>query len=225
MTVQAWRYRSNAQRKDAAITEMSIRSLVSDLDARNRELAAAAVGPIVAFVGDSNVLRWHPEKRFTKFASLNRGIGGFTSAQIRGRIGKDVISVHAEAVVILGGTNDFLRSPECVTAAHAAFDNLTNAARTALLSGASVYLASVLPISPGSSSCQRGIKELNEHLLQQAGVDGYTFVDFHSQLADTAGGFRPDLSDDGIHANERGFTLMSTRLMEIVDKVPWINRH
>jgi len=192
--------------------------------AANAALGAPKPGePRVVFFGDSITDNW-PKEGYGGFFPgkpyVNRGIGGQTTAQMLVRFRADVIELRPAAVVILAGTNDIAANagpakPEQIQ------DNLASMAELARVHGVGVVLASLLPVSddkkdangqPLTRTVQRpteSIRALNRWLSEYAAKNGHVFLDYFSAMADARGLLRPELDDDGLHPNARGYAVMA----------------
>ncbi|MDE2051949.1 MAG: GDSL family lipase, partial [Gammaproteobacteria bacterium] len=62
------------------------------------------------------------------------------------------------------------------------------------------------------------IRRLNDWLRSYAGWSGAEFVDYYAHLATPAGAFRPDLSNDGVHPNAKGYKVMTALLQGALAK-------
>jgi lysophospholipase L1-like esterase len=151
---------------------------------------------------------------------VNRGIGGQTTAQMLVRFRPDVIALRPRVVVILAGTNDVAGNAGEVTT-EAVEDNLATMAELAKEHGIKVVLASLLPVSddkkdanglPLNRTRQRPpetLKALNRWLSQYAAKNGHVYLDYFAAMADGSGLLRPELNDDGLHPNARGYAVMA----------------
>jgi acyl-CoA thioesterase I len=177
----------------------------------------------VVFFGDSITDNWSKEGYGGFFPGkpyVNRGIGGQTTAQMLVRFRADVVELRPAAVVILAGTNDIAGNAGPVTAEQI-HDNLASMAELAGTHGVAVVLASLLPVSddkkdasgqPLSRTVQRpteSIRALNRWLAEYAAKNGHVSLDYFSALADANGLLRPELTDDGLHPNARGYAVMA----------------
>lgn len=61
--------------------------------------------PLVVFFGDSRAQQW-PAPASNRFRFLNRGIGGQTTEQVRGRFDEHVKPLKPRVVIIEAGVND-----------------------------------------------------------------------------------------------------------------------
>ncbi len=84
-----------------------------------------------------------------------------------------------------------------------------------------VVLSSLLPISdyeknkegkPIIRSVQRPpeqIKALNEWMKKYAADTGEVYLDYYSAMVDEKGFLRDELSEDGLHPNQKGYDVMA----------------
>src|SRR5215204_958878 len=141
----AYRYRTQAKALSTAMWELSKARSAADADELNRDARAAAVGATV-FIGDSLAGGWRTAAAFPGAATINRGLGGYTTTEMLNRIKSDVIDLKARTVVIMAGTNDLLlNNPDCDIAAEKVAKNLFEAVQISARDGARVFLASVPP--------------------------------------------------------------------------------
>ena len=87
--------------------------------------------------------------------------------------------------------------------------------------GIKVVLASLLPVSddkkdanglPLTRTRQRPtetLKALNRWLSGYTARNKHVYLDYFSAMADASGLLRPELNDDGLHPNARGYAVMA----------------
>ena len=177
--------------------------------------------PKVIFIGDSIVARWKLENSFPGKDYLNRGIGWQTTSQVVLRMHQDVVDLHPKTVVIEVGTNDItgifgeVSMPEMQSNYRAMYEIASS-------NGIQVLFASVLPVNEYSKQAKslhvltlhppEQIKELNQWLRGFCSEHGLQFLDYYSAMADDRGFLRSDLSEDGVHPNEQGYSVMTNML-------------
>jgi len=177
----------------------------------------------VVFMGDSITDSWDDPKYggfFPEKPYIDRGISGQTTPQMLIRFRADVIALQPRVVVILAGTNDIAGNTGPITLA-AIEDNLTSMFDLAHAKGIRVVLASLLPISDyertkdGQAiirSKQRPpeqIKELNAWMSKYASAHRGIYLDYYSAMADDKGFLKEELSEDGLHPNQKGYEVMA----------------
>ena len=167
----------------------------------------------VVFFGDSITEAWVSKAPafFEGHHYLARGIGGQTTAQMLVRFRQDVIALRPQAALILAGTNDIAEN----TGPYRQEDtlgHLQSMVELAMAHGIHVVLASILPArnyrwSPGREPAGK-IIALNTLLRAYAEKNGLVYLDYHAAMADTDGGLKASLSEDGVHPNRAGYDLM-----------------
>lgn len=189
----------------------------------NAKVVAVANGEQrVVFLGDSITDSWDDPKYGGFFPGkpyIDRGISGQTTPQLLVRFRADVIELHPSVVVILAGTND-LAGNTGPTTLEAIEDNLASMAELAATHHIRVVLASVLPVSdyekskdgkPIIRTAQRPpeqIRALNEWLRRYAAENRLIYLDYYSAMIDEKGFLKDELSNDGLHPNEKGYQVM-----------------
>jgi len=176
----------------------------------------------VVFLGDSITDAWvSPESGgfFPGKAYLDRGISGQTTPQMLIRFRPDVIALQPKVVVILAGTNDLAGNTGAMTLGQIE-DNLASMAELARAHGIRTVLASVLPVSNYGHDRQGNpldmrinrppekILELNAWIKKYASQYGYVYLDYFSAMVDPQGMLQPELSEDGLHPNAKGYAVM-----------------
>jgi lysophospholipase L1-like esterase len=164
----------------------------------------------VVFMGDSITEFW--SKSQWNSAHINRGISGQTTPQMLLRFRQDVIDLTPNIVVILAGTNDVAGNTGPATNDMIA-GNITSMVQLARANGIKVVLASVLPASgfywnPEARPAPQ-IIELNRQIKIIAKRYGCIYLDYFTAMVDADSGLKREFSEDGVHPNETGYTVMS----------------
>ncbi len=186
----------------------------------------------VVFIGDSITDSWD-DPRFGGFFPgkpyLNRGISGQTTPQMLIRFRPDVIALKPDVVVILAGTNDIAGNTGPMTL-EAIQDNITSMAELARANRVRVVLASVLPVSdyeksadgqPRTQTVRRPpekIKAFNDWMRNYATQNKLTYLDYYSAMIDDKGFLKDELSNDGLHPNEKGYLVMMPLAEQAIEK-------
>lgn len=196
--------------------------------ARYRDANAATTSPAkeenrVVFMGDSITDSWDDPKYGGFFPGkpyIDRGISGQTTPQMLVRFRADVIALKPRLVLILAGTND-LAGNTGPTTLQAIEDNLSSMFDLAHANGIRVIFASVLPVSdyektkdgqPILRTKQRPPEQiiaLNAWMKKYAAMHGGIYLDYFSAMADDKGFLREELSEDGLHPNQKGYEVMA----------------
>ena len=184
----------------------------------NDSAATAAERPRVVFMGDSITENWKlGDPGLFEQGILNRGISGQTTPQMLVRLRSDVIALKPRIVHILAGTNDVAGNtgpnrPQDFK------DNIMTMAELARAHGIRVVLASIPPAASFNWRPQLHpagqIQELNRWLRDYASRNKFDYVDYYSVLVGPNGGFKPELSNDGVHPNREGYRLMRKQVAQ-----------
>lgn len=168
----------------------------------------------VVFLGDSITDAWKLAQYFPGKRYVNRGISGQTTPQMLVRFYPDVINLRPAAVIILAGTNDISRNtgPETLEMIE---DNFRAMCDLALKHSIKVVLCPLLPISDYTQYKQTerrppsDILKLNDWLRSYAAEIRGEVADYYAVLVDEKGMLKEGYSGDGLHPNDRGYTLMA----------------
>jgi lysophospholipase L1-like esterase len=212
------------------VKESQVRS--SDRDNVNRYTEAnQRVGPPnpdmprVVFLGDSITDGWRLNEYFTGRDFVNRGISGQVTSEMLCRMKADVIDLKPAAVLILAGTNDIARGVSIRTIQN----NLTMIADLAEAHKIKPLFASILPVhdynrdkNPRYEMTKARqpsvIVNMNIWIRELCRQRGYTFVDYHTPMADKAGFLQKELADDGLHPNSMGYRIMAPIALEAIGR-------
>jgi acyl-CoA thioesterase-1 len=179
-------------------------------------------GSRVVFLGDSITQGWDLSAFFKGKPYVNRGISGQTTPQILLRFRQDVLALKPDMVVILAGTNDLAENTGPTTLAMIE-DNLKSMAELARENGVRPILASVLPAAayPWKPEIQpiEKILALNQWMKEYAGKEGIVYLDYYSSLVNDQHGLRSEFSDDGVHPNAVGYSIMAPLTADAIAKL------
>lgn len=194
--------------------------------ARYREANAQLQPPAknenrVVFLGDSITDSWKLAEYFPNQPYVNRGISGQTTPQMLIRMRPDVIALKPKVLVLLAGTNDIAgnygeMSNEFIQG------NIESIVELAHKNGINVVLASILPISDYNKnnsgvqiirSKQRPperILALNTWIKNYCAQKNLVYLDYFSATVDDKGFLKPEIANDGLHPNAKGYEIMKT---------------
>jgi lysophospholipase L1-like esterase len=172
-----------------------------------------AILPRVVFMGDSITEFWkiaHPD--FFGDSYIDRGVTGQTTAQMLVRFRQDVIALKPAVVHILAGTNDFGGNGGPTTL-EVIKNNIASMVDLALANDIRVVLGSVPPAGafpwhPTVLEPAQHIVEMNEWLRRFARERNLIYVDYHEPLADERDAMKQTFSNDGVHPNRDGYSVM-----------------
>lgn len=194
-------------------------------EANGKLTAPSATAARVVFMGDSITDIWKLDKSFPGKPYVNRGIGGQTTPQMLIRFRPDVIDLAPKVVVILAGTNDIAGNtgPMSLVEIEGNLQTMTELAR---VHGIHIVLSSVLPVNDYTERSKMffplrspaEILELNRWIKDYAAQNGCVYLDYFSAMVDEKGLLKRDLADDGLHPNERGFSVMAPIAQKAIEQ-------
>lgn len=178
----------------------------------------------IVFMGNSITEGWKQARPnfFARQNYINRGISGQTTPQMLVRFRQDVIDLNPKVVVILAGINDIAGNTGPSNIEMIA-DNIFSMAEIAAANDIEVILCSVLPTNdfpwkPGEEPALKVIA-LNTVLKEYASKKKLTYVDYFSAMSDDSMGLKKDLGYDGIHPNEKGYSVMEPIVEEAITSI------
>lgn len=166
----------------------------------------------VVFMGDSITDNWiNFDPQFFTDGLIDRGIGGQTTPQMLARFRQDVIELKPKAVHIMAGTNDIAGNTGAATM-EMVLGNIKSMAELARAHGIKVIIASIppagaFPWAPDKKPVPQ-IAAMNQWLADYARANGFTYVDYHSAMAQADGAMKPGLASDGVHPTRQGYDVM-----------------
>ena len=171
----------------------------------------------IVFFGDSITAGWelHDPAFFANKNYINRGINGQTTSQMLLRFRPDVIELKPEKVIILAGTNDIAGNTGPTTL-EIILGNLISMCELARANNIEPVLCSILPAfdypwRKGIRPAEK-IETLNNMILQYATDNSIRYIDYYSAMADEQKGLQLNYSEDGVHPNKKGYSIMKSVL-------------
>jgi hypothetical protein len=156
----------------------------------------------VVFLGDSVTAQWRFNQYFPDEDYLNRGINAQLTGQLLTRMKSDVLDLKPAVVVIQGGNFDLARDVPLDLIA----DNVQLMADIAAANSIKVVIASALPGSPQ-------VRALNDWLKSFAAQRKLAYADLYAAVVDV-----PEVSDDGLVPNSKGYRLLAPVLGRALDQ-------
>src|ERR1700681_900661 len=185
----------------------------------------------VVFMGDSITEGWSNPQNGGFFPGkpyINRGISGQTTPQMLLRFRSDVVNLHPQVVLIMGGTNDIAGNTGVIPIEETE-GNLASMAELAHVNGIRVILCSVTPVSdsivtpdgrPMMQTDRRPpqtILELDAWLKKYAADHGHIYLDYFAVMADQKGSLKNEITIDGLHPNASGYSVMAPLAQAAID--------
>lgn len=186
------------------------------LDAWENCLKQARLDADVVFFGDSLTRRGGFDRYFPEKTVCNLGLGSDTIAGMTERVSM-IAAVSPETVFVMGGINS-LRD-DTLDRSVKEYDALMS--RIADSCPASVYVVSVLPISKEKASelgCSPDtIVRFNEAIEASATRCGFLYIDLYRDFATDGGYMTGELTTDGVHLTEEGYTLWTAAISGLLN--------
>jgi beta-glucosidase len=186
----------------------------------NREANARSYA--VLFLGDSITQKWDHslwDRYFVPMDALNAGVNGDRTENLLWRIEHgNLDQQRPEIAVLLIGTNDIgqNRPPRIIAESVREILGVLRSQMPATR----ILLLGVLPRSesPGSER-RRQVSEVNQLIRTCADGERVFYTDIGGALLDRAGRLTREVSPDGVHLSERGYSLLTDRLRLEVGKM------
>lgn len=189
--------------------------------ARYREANKGVTRADTVFMGDSITDLWQ-QPRFGGFfpgkSYVDRGISAQTTPQMLIRFRPDVIALKPKVVVILAGTNDIAGNTGTMTNEDIQ-NNLASMAELAKANSIRVVLASITPVSAYHAAPNAPpqttrrpvdrIQAINTWMKAYAAANKHVYLDYYSAMIDSTGMLKSELSEDDLHPNATGYTVMA----------------
>ena len=176
-------------------------------------LHSAGALPDIVMLGDSITENGNWAKLLEQPNILNLGISGDSSAGVLNRL-KQVISYRPRTVFLMIGINDLVNDiPLDLTEYH-----IRLIASLLLKNDIKPIIQSTLFVRD-NREVNAKVRVLNDGLHVWCAESKVTFVDLNEVLSLNES-LRPDVSDDGIHLNSRGYVLWRDAIRRYIDNAP-----
>lgn len=182
--------------------------------------------PVLVFFGDSRAEQWRAPME-ARFRFLNRGIGGQSSEQVRGRFDLHVKPLKPRVLVVQAGINDlksvalFPERRDAIVASCKA--NLRDIVARATGEGSIVIITTIFPTGPVSPArrtqwspeIDRAVEEVNADVRMLAS-DKVRVLDAYSILG-TNGHVPGELAVDTLHVNDKAYAKLNAELAKVLE--------
>lgn len=184
----------------------------------NASIANSAKSRVV-FLGDSITRRWALKDYFPGLDVLNRGIGWQTTSEMLGRFRQDVIELHPNGVVILGGSNDF-HPASGPSPLEVVIGNIKTMVELAQIHNIRAFVGTIPPMNKTQLSTEEAngiawnsISEYNTFLRNYCDGIRCTLLDFDRSFQ-ASGKPLKQLLEDGTHPTPLGYACMAKEVTE-----------
>ena len=144
---------------------------------------------------------------------LNRGINGDTLAHMVRRLTHDVLDIHPEICLVMGGTNDLLQEVP--------FEQLKNNFLTLverLLDGKILPVIG-LPPPIQNAPLEKALTKFRNWIKSQAKARSLKTMDFYKPFLDKRKRILGSLLEDGVHPSSEGYQLMSQVAIKVLTEL------
>ncbi len=179
---------------------------------KTENAALGRIPPRLVFIGDSITEIWrHADPDLFGEGVIGRGISGQTSPQMLVRFYPDAVALRPRVIHMLTGGNDIAGN---TGPSHP--DDYKNNIRAMVSIARAHGIGLVMgTIAPSSRIYWRPqveprpmIRLLNTWLREFTAAEEIPLIDYNKALVAEDGSFRPDLSNDGVHPNLKGYRVM-----------------
>jgi lysophospholipase L1-like esterase len=155
-------------------------------------------------------------RHFGEAAVLDQGIGGTQTDYGAQRIVRDLASVRPAYTLILYGTNDWnIASCRSHFPCHVV-DNLRLMVRRCKNARSLPVLGTIIPANPDRNIPERNqwVSRMNDLIRPMAAQEGAVLADLEERML--GAGNLPDLFEDHVHPNDRGYEVISAAWFEAI---------
>ena len=198
--------------------------------AENERLLTELQTPTLILFGDSRIAQWSPEPDLGSGAStVNRGISGETTEQMRVRFRADVLQLRPSVVIIQAGINDLVaaslsRDDRQRQILARCIENLAAFAQEAASTGIRVVLLEVIPPATPplyrrpfwDESIRALVEQVNASMAALDADDNVTVVGVEDVLLTGTGSLRPELAKDTLHFTTEAYSLLNQHLSPLL---------
>lgn len=170
------------------------------------------VSPNYLFLGDSITDFYDLGKYFPDEPVVNSGISGHTTEDLLKDMEKRVYQYNPSKVFLLIGTNDLLK--EDMT--EKVIENIKKIAENIKEKRplATIYIESIYPVNHDLSNIignrkNSDIEKINTALKKYCQQEKLTYIDVFKSLVDDNGNLDEDYTKDGLHLNDKGYTVVT----------------
>ena len=188
-----------------------------------RTEARGTLPPRILLIGDSRIHEWRFDGGDLGWETLNRGLVGETTAQLRFRFQSDALALHPDVLVIQSGINDLVAAAALgkagATLANQTLATLQELATQASEMGIPVVLTTIIPpFRPSllrrivwSDEIYGRVQYVNQQLLHWTPPPGVRVIDI-APLKSAEQRLNSSFARDCLHMNAIGYDAL-TRLL------------
>ncbi|MEL0186972.1 MAG: GDSL-type esterase/lipase family protein [Flavobacteriaceae bacterium] len=171
----------------------------------------------IVFIGNSITQggdNW--SEKFNMPGIRNRGIAGDTTDGLLVRL-NEIIFYKPKAVFLLIGINDLYNdnnlSPKYIAKNIIKIVKKINKGS----SESKIFIQTTLPVK--KEKYVKQIQILNQYLKKYLKKGTFEIIDLYSQFTTQSGSIKTDLSDDGVHLNDKGYVVWANYIRPIIESL------
>ncbi len=171
----------------------------------------------ILFVGDSITASFETQKLLPEFNIINKGLSGNQSTHLLKRFNRDLLSSNPDMLFVLIGTNDIAQGftdSEIILNIRNILEISSEKVQTK-----NIFVTSILPTRRNEPRPNERIRDLNNKIKILAEELNVKYLNLHPLFADDLGELRADLTDDGLHLNEKAYEIWANYLHQIFKKL------
>ena len=170
----------------------------------------------ILLVGDSITASFNTRELLPEFNIINKGLSGNKSAHLLRRLNRDLVASTPELIFILIGTNDIAQGftdKEILNNIRGILDICSENIHIK-----DIFIASVLPTRNNEPRPNERIRELNKKIQIIAEELKVNYLDLYSLFVDGTGQLFSDLTNDGLHLNEKAYLKWADFLRKLLNE-------
>ncbi len=176
----------------------------------------------IIFVGDSITERYDLTKYYDYDNKLiiNSGVSGYRTNNIISRFNVLVKQHQANKMFLLIGTNDVSRE----ISADDIFYNIKRIINMTKEQSpdTKIYVESVYPVNNNMEKAGKRtndvIKDINEKLEEYCNQNNIIYINMYDELTDSEGYLDQQYTVDGLHLNDKGYEVVTSKLKKYVEE-------
>lgn len=167
----------------------------------------------ILFVGDSITASFETQKLLPEFNIINKGLSGNQSKHLLKRFDRDLLVSNPDMLFVLIGTNDIAQEftdGEIIL-------NIRNIVEIGSknIQTQNFFVTSILPTRKNELRPNERIRNLNNKIKILAEELNVKYLNLHPLFADDLGELRADLTDDGLHLNDKAYEIWANFLRQL----------
>jgi len=170
----------------------------------------------ILLIGDSITWSFDTPRLLPEFNIINKGIPANNSTHLLKRLKRDLLATNPNIVFILIGTNDIAQGSGVSQISSNIRNILTLTNKN--VPGKDIFVTSVLPTRNNDLRPNKRIRELNKKIKIIADELKVNYLDLHPIFTDETDQLIVDLTEDGLHLNEKAYVIWAEFLRKLLNE-------